>query len=41
MWLTDEVNITSKRVIGELPDKNFYLSKFSQIHDIASTQYSF
>ncbi|MBB5254326.1 family 1 glycosylhydrolase [Sulfurisphaera ohwakuensis] len=36
LWLTDEVNITSKRVIGELPEKNFYLSKFSQVHEIAS-----
>ncbi|ARM75201.1 family 1 glycosylhydrolase [Acidianus manzaensis] len=34
-WLTDDVNILSRKVLGELPDKNFYLSKYSILHDIA------
>lgn len=34
-WLTDYVNLSNRRVTGELPDKNFYLSKYQLVHDIA------
>ncbi|MEJ2775614.1 family 1 glycosylhydrolase [Sulfolobaceae archaeon RB850M] len=34
-WLTDEINISIGKVNGELPDKNFYLSKYKLVHEIA------
>ncbi|AWR96731.1 family 1 glycosylhydrolase [Acidianus sulfidivorans JP7] len=35
LWLTDDVNVMSRKVIGQIPDKNYYLSKYSILHDIA------
>ncbi|BDC18679.1 family 1 glycosylhydrolase [Acidianus sp. HS-5] len=35
LWLTDYVNLVSRKVVGELPTKNFYLTKYKEIHDIA------
>ena len=35
-WLTDDVNISTGKVVPYLPYMNAYLSKYSVIHDLAS-----
>ncbi len=34
-WITDSTNLFLNKVSGELPTKNKYLAKYSQIHDLA------
>ncbi|MFP3346458.1 MAG: hypothetical protein RXR17_03320 [Sulfolobaceae archaeon] len=35
-WLTDDVNISTGKVVPYLPYMNAYLSKYPVIHDLAS-----
>lgn len=34
-WVTDPTNLFLNKVSGELPTRNYYISKYSQIHDLA------
>ncbi|MFP3163827.1 MAG: family 1 glycosylhydrolase [Acidianus hospitalis] len=35
LWLTDYINLSGKKVVEELPTKNFYLSRYREVHSLA------